>query len=217
MWMCLGSNSSSFLISTGFTMRMHIHTSFLAELRQTYCFTLVLGGLGRLRGDVTGIGKPSADLQDSPANVGNLKISAGRHNTQYSILNTQYSISNNTQSSILNKYRGLWSYSLVLSQITTNYKPLYQFCPSLWTIHTKKKKEYLNTITLKLHFTYKFWKVTEKYPLQISYKRRGYCRQQRMFYTHTPSGWCSGVLTNTRWKRAFNISGCGIFLRDSRY
>ena len=73
MWMCLGS---SFLISKGFSIGIYIHTSFLAELRQTYYFTLVLGGLGGLR-DVTGVGKPSADLQDSPADAGNLKISAG--------------------------------------------------------------------------------------------------------------------------------------------
>ena len=38
-----------------------------------------------------------------------------------------------------------------------------------------------------------------------------------MSYTHTPSGWCSGILTNTRWKRASNTSGCGILLCDSRY
>ena len=70
------------------------------------------------------------------------------NNAQYLILITQYSIFNNTQSSILNKYRGLWSYSLVLPQITTNYGPLYQFCPSLWTIHTKKKKKKKNTLIL---------------------------------------------------------------------
>ena len=38
-----------------------------------------------------------------------------------------------------------------------------------------------------------------------------------MSYTHTPSRWCSGILTNTRCKRASNTSGCGILLCDSRY
>ena len=63
------------------------------------------------------------------------------NNTQYSLLNIQSYLT-------LNKYRGLWRYSLVLPQFTTNYGPLYQYWPSLWTIHTQKK-EYLNTITLK--------------------------------------------------------------------
>ena len=45
---------------------------------------------------------------------------------------------------------------MVLPQITTNYGPLYQFLPFI----LKKKKEYLNTTTLKLLFTYKLWKVT---------------------------------------------------------
>ena len=125
-------------------------------------------------------------------------------NTQCSkILNTQYFATsipqiNNTQSLLLNKHRGLWSYPLVLPQITTNYGPLTNFYHSY-----SKKKEYLNTTTLKLLFTYKFWKVTAV---------NGEC-----LYTHTPSGWCSGVLANTRWKRVINTSGCGIFLRNPRY
>ena len=53
-------------------MRMYIHTSFLAELRQTYCFTFVLGSLGGRREDVTGVGKPSNALQDLSADEGNL-------------------------------------------------------------------------------------------------------------------------------------------------
>ena len=52
-------------------MRIYIHTSFLAELRQAYCFILVLGSLGGRRGYVTGVGKPSAALQDLSADVGN--------------------------------------------------------------------------------------------------------------------------------------------------
>ena len=52
-------------------MRIYIHTSVLAELRQKYCLIFVLGGLGGLRGDVTGVGKPSDALQDLSADVGN--------------------------------------------------------------------------------------------------------------------------------------------------
>ena len=58
---------------------------------------------------------------------------------------------NNTQPLFSNKHRGLWSYPLVLPQITTNYGPLYQILPFI----LKKKKENLNTTTLKLLFTYK--------------------------------------------------------------
>ena len=49
-----------------------MHASFLKELRQEYCFFPVLAGLGGMRGDVTGVGKPSEDLQDTLANVGDL-------------------------------------------------------------------------------------------------------------------------------------------------
>ena len=52
-------------------MRMYIHTSFLAELRQAYCLIFVLGGLGGLRGDVTGVGKPSDALQDLSPDISN--------------------------------------------------------------------------------------------------------------------------------------------------
>ena len=49
-----------------------MHTSFLEEFRQEYCFLPVLAGLGGMRGDVIGMGKPSEDLQDTLANVGDL-------------------------------------------------------------------------------------------------------------------------------------------------
>ena len=56
-------------------MRIYIHTSFLVELRQEYCLTSVLGGLGGLRGDVTGVGSPSDALKDPSADLGNLSAS----------------------------------------------------------------------------------------------------------------------------------------------
>ena len=45
----------------------------------------------------------------------------------------------------------------------------------------------------------------------------GYCRKRRMSYTHTPAGWCGGILNNTRWERVSNTGGCRIILRDQRY
>ena len=66
------NSSFSFLISKGFSMRIYMHTSLLEEFRQEYCLLSVLGGLGGPRGDVTGVGKPSEDLQDPSADVGNL-------------------------------------------------------------------------------------------------------------------------------------------------
>ena len=58
-------------------MRICIHTSFLVELRQEYCLTSVLGGLGGLRGDVTGVGNPSDVSKDPSADLGNLSGSFG--------------------------------------------------------------------------------------------------------------------------------------------
>ena len=63
-WLLNVNSSFSFLISKGFSMRIRIHTSFLVELRQEYCLTSVLGGLGGLRGDVPGVGNPSDDLEN---------------------------------------------------------------------------------------------------------------------------------------------------------
>ena len=54
-----------------------MHTSFLVELRQEYCLTSVLGGLGGLREDVTGVGNPSDASKDPSANLGNLSASFG--------------------------------------------------------------------------------------------------------------------------------------------
>ena len=58
-------------------MRIYIHASFLEELRQEYCLIFVLGSLGGLRGDVSGVGNPSEDLKDPSADVGNLSASFG--------------------------------------------------------------------------------------------------------------------------------------------
>ena len=52
-------------------MCIYIHASFLAELRQAYCFIFVLGSLGGRREDVTGVEKPSDVLQDLSTDVGN--------------------------------------------------------------------------------------------------------------------------------------------------
>ena len=58
-------------------MRIYIHTSFLAKLRPEYCLTSVLGGLGGLRGDVTGVGNASDALNDPSADLGNLSADFG--------------------------------------------------------------------------------------------------------------------------------------------
>ena len=58
-------------------MLIYIHTSFLVELRQEYCLTFVLGGLGGLRGDVTGVGNPLDTLKDPSADLGYLSASFG--------------------------------------------------------------------------------------------------------------------------------------------
>ena len=48
-----------------------IHTSFLVELRQEYCLTSVLGGLGGRGGDVSGVDNPSDDLEHPSEELGN--------------------------------------------------------------------------------------------------------------------------------------------------
>ena len=53
-------------------MGICMHTSFLEGFRQEYCFLPVLAGLGGMGGDVTGVGEPSEDFQDTLANVGDL-------------------------------------------------------------------------------------------------------------------------------------------------
>ena len=46
--------------------------------------------------------------------------------------------------------------------------------------------------------------------LQISYKEGVTAVNCECLYTHTPSGWCSSVLTNTRWKRVFLIPAVAV-------
>ena len=58
-------------------MRMCMHTSFLEGFCQEYRFLPFLAGLGGMRGGVTGRGETPEDLQDTLANVGDLKISSG--------------------------------------------------------------------------------------------------------------------------------------------
>ena len=71
-WFLKVNSFFSFLNSKGFNMQKCMHPSLLEEFRQKYCFLPVLAGLGGMRGDVTGVGKPSEDLQDPLANVGSL-------------------------------------------------------------------------------------------------------------------------------------------------
>ena len=53
-------------------MRICIHTSFLEKFRQEDRFLPVQAGLGGMRGDVTGVGEPSEDFQDTLVDVGDL-------------------------------------------------------------------------------------------------------------------------------------------------
>ena len=52
-------------------MRIYKHTSFLTYLRQEYCLTCAAGGVGGLRGDVTGVGNPSDALENPSDDLGN--------------------------------------------------------------------------------------------------------------------------------------------------
>ena len=52
-------------------VRRCIHTNFLARLRQEYCLISVLGGLGGLGVDVTGVANPSDDLEYPSEELGN--------------------------------------------------------------------------------------------------------------------------------------------------
>ena len=71
-WILTVNSFLSFLNSKGFNMWIYMYLSLLEEFSQEYCFLPVLTGLGDMRGDVTGVGKPSEDLQDTLANVGDL-------------------------------------------------------------------------------------------------------------------------------------------------
>ena len=58
-------------------MRMYIHTSLLTYLHPEFCLIWAAGGVGGLRGDVTGVGNPSDALKDPSADLGNLSASFG--------------------------------------------------------------------------------------------------------------------------------------------
>ena len=71
-------------------MRIYIHTSFLVELRQEYCLNSVLGGLGGLRGDVTGVGNPLDALKAPSADLGNLSASFGASQLIWVFINPDF-------------------------------------------------------------------------------------------------------------------------------
>ena len=105
---------------------------------------------------------------------------------------------NKTQPLFSNKHRGLFGatpwYSHKLQPITDLFTKLY---------HSYQIKNLNTTIYIQTLKSYCYKKVTAV---------NGEC-----LYTHTPSGWCSGVLANIRWKRGLNTSGCGISSRNPRY
>ena len=79
----LNFNSSfSILLLKGFSVRICIHTSFLVKSQQKYCLTSVLGGLGGLGGDATGMSNPLDDLENSLDNLGTRSADFGA--SQYS-------------------------------------------------------------------------------------------------------------------------------------
>ena len=61
-------------------MRISIHTSFL---RQEYCLTSVLGGLGGMRGDVRGVGNPLDASKVPSADLGNFSALFGMSQIHY--------------------------------------------------------------------------------------------------------------------------------------
>ena len=63
-------------------MRICIHTSFL---HHEYCLTSVLGGLGGMRGDITGVGNPLDASKDPSADLGNLSALFGASQIQIQI------------------------------------------------------------------------------------------------------------------------------------
>ena len=58
-------------------MRIYIHTSLLTYLRPEFCLIWAAGGVGGLRGDVTGEGNPSDALKDPSDDLGNLSADFG--------------------------------------------------------------------------------------------------------------------------------------------
>ena len=71
------TSSFSFLVFKGFSVRIYIHTSLLTYLRPEFCLIWAAGGVGGLRGDVTGVGYPSDALKDPSDDLGNLSADFG--------------------------------------------------------------------------------------------------------------------------------------------
>ena len=72
---------SSFLVFKGLRVHIYKHTSFLTYLRQEYCLTCAAGGVGGLRGDVTGVGNPSDALENPSDDLGNPSDFSGTSKT----------------------------------------------------------------------------------------------------------------------------------------
>ena len=58
-------------------MRMYIHTSLLTYLRPEFCFIWAAGGVGGLKGDVTGVGNPLDALKDPSDDLGDRSADFG--------------------------------------------------------------------------------------------------------------------------------------------
>ena len=58
-------------------MCIYIHTSLSTYLRPEFCLISAAGGVGGLRGDVTGVGSTSDALKDPSADLGNLSADFG--------------------------------------------------------------------------------------------------------------------------------------------
>ena len=71
------TSSPSFLVFKGSRMRIYRQTSFLTHLRQEYCLIWADGGVGGLRGDVTGVGNPSDALENPSDDLGNRSADFG--------------------------------------------------------------------------------------------------------------------------------------------
>ena len=71
------TSSFSFLVFKGFSVRIYKHTSLLTYLRQEYCLTWAVGGVGGLGGDATGVGNPLDDLENPSDDSGNLSADFG--------------------------------------------------------------------------------------------------------------------------------------------
>ena len=58
-------------------MRIYRHTSLLTYVRQEYCVIWAAGGVGGLRGDVTGVGNPSDAFRNPSDDSGNRSADFG--------------------------------------------------------------------------------------------------------------------------------------------